>query len=162
METHVETRSVLANIVTCGPLGRLPFGGVIASLIAVPIWYLTHAIFGSGVYSLVVITLVLSSVVIGLIEVALRKGVPTDRTTIVLDRVVGLHIALLWLPVWLKLAVFAVVCFNLVSMASRVVQFRGFLARLSDLPGSLGVVSGDVIAGIVVNLFLHLMIWIMH
>ncbi len=158
----METQGILANIATCGPLGRLPFGGIVASLIAVPIWYLTHGVFGSSVYSVVVITLLLLGLVLGLIEIALRKGVPPDRTAIVLDRVVGLHIALLFLPVWLKLIVFAVVCFNLVSMASRVVQFRGFLARLPHLPGSLGIVSGDVVAGLVVNLFLHLMLWIMH
>ncbi len=158
----METQGVLANIVTCGPLGRLPFGGIVASLFAVPIWYLTHGVFGCGIYSLVVITLVLLVLVLGLIEIAVRKGVPPDRTAIVLDRVIGLHIALLFLPVWLKLAAFAVVCFNLASMASRVVQFRGFLARLPQLPGSLGIVSGDVVAGFVVNIFLHLMIWIMH
>jgi phosphatidylglycerophosphatase A len=95
-------------------------------------------------------------------QLALQSTRLYDRSSIVIDKIIGLLVALFLLPVWFKLLIFTFILYHLVHLMFRFVQFRGIMSRLMPLPGALGVVADDIVAGLIVNLYVQLMLWIMH
>ena len=88
---------------------------------------------------------------------SLRKN-----SAIVLDNIFGLLVALLFMPFSVKLLVFGVVLYHVIHFLHHFFTVRGVLARMRQLPVVLALFADDIIAGVLVNVFLQLMLWIMR
>jgi phosphatidylglycerophosphatase A len=75
----------------------------------------------------------------------------TDDSRIVIDEVVGLWTAILFLPHSVPMIVLAFVLFRVFDVAK-----PGWIRRSGNLPGGWGVVFDDVLAGAAANVCLHL------
>ena len=162
------------QIASVGRLGRFPFGGIIFSVTGLFIMYLFQAVLALQTRALLAVTGGLTLVILVILQIAVTSSRPSsevegqssqdhyDKSTIIIDRILGMICAFLLVPGKLKIMLFGFVLFHVFSLGQYLVQFRGFSRRLSDLPGVLGVVADDILSGVLVNVFLQLMIWIVH
>ena len=75
----------------------------------------------------------------------------TDDPRIVIDEIVGLWTAILFLPHSVPMIVLAFVLFRVLDVTK-----PGWIRRSGDLPGGWGVVMDDVVAGAAANLILQI------
>lgn len=86
-------------------------------------------------------------------EKALNKK---DPGCIVVDEIAGMVVSLVGLQFTLTTAVFGFICFRILDI------LKPFPIRILDkqIPGGVGVVADDVVAGIFTNLLLRLILYI--
>ena len=93
-----------------------------------------------------------------IINFALRVEQENVRETIVLDKVLGLIIAFLMVPLRWRVMIFGFVLFYIFNTI-KIPTYYKIVSKLEKLPWSLGVIIPDVLTGLCVNLFLQIMIW---
>ena len=134
---------------TCFYLGYLPASGTFASLAGIALFYLIRE-------SLLLYFLVISILILGGIFLSTAAEKITgkkDPGCIVIDEVAGMLISLVFLPFDLRLVVLAFIIFRILDV------FKPFPAdRLQALPGGLGVMSDDIVAGIYTNIILQVVL----
>ena len=139
-------QSICKRIVTLGPVGYLPAPGTMATLCAVPFVWL----FASS------ITLSLSAVFLcsAIIACSLFLFKKKDPSEVVLDEVIGFFIAMLGITKGFGIYALGFVLFRLFDIS------KWFGVGLAErLPGWIGVVMDDVVAGLYTNLLLRLCIY---
>lgn len=87
--------------------------------------------------------------------VAERALARSDPGPVVIDEVVGMLLTLAWLPVTLPGALLGFLCFRVLDVIK---PFPA--ARCEHLPGGLGIMADDVIAGLYANLALRAIVWL--
>jgi phosphatidylglycerophosphatase A len=142
---------LLEAVATLGPVGRAPVAPatvasavtlLVAWFLPIPPWPVTIAALAVGA--------VLACWICGVAEQRLGH----DAHPIVLDEVIGQSIALLAAPRWWPAYLAALVLFRLFDI------WKPFGAReAQDLPGGIGVVADDVIAGLTSCVVLQLGLW---
>lgn len=102
-----------------------------------------------------------AAVIAGLFFVGLWAATAAERALarsdpgpVVIDEVVGMLLALAWLPVTLPGAVLGFVLFRVLDVIK---PFPA--ARCERLPGGLGIMADDAVAGIYANLALRAIAW---
>ena len=162
MNENIEKMAV--NVATLGPIGRMPFGfgSIVASLAALPVWFLLHRVFNLTTLRQLIVTLIIIGILMVITQFALGSDFLRRRSDIVIDSIAGLLIALFSMPFWFKLLAFGFVLYHFIHFLQRFFMFKGIFARLNTLPGVLAVFVDDMIVGLLVNMFLALMLWIMH
>lgn len=144
----VSWRRFILFLATFGGAGYLPgMPGTWGSLAALPLWWVMQRYLSTRGYAFV--WLALLAVSLWAAGEAWNILGNSDHPTIVLDEVMGLLVALAWVPPkwpWVALGF---------------VLFRGFdilkpfpLKHLEQLPGGFGVVMDDVAAGAAARLVL--------
>jgi phosphatidylglycerophosphatase A len=149
------------KIATVGGMGEWRSGKLLASLFAFPILFLFKVFYGIAPNFLfwLILGLVFCSVLV--VHFALSFVPGESSSPIVLDKVIGLMITFAFIPLKWKLMIFGFVLFHLINI------FRPFLfcktlgKNIEKLPGAIGIVAGDAISGIICNVFLQLIVWIM-
>lgn len=146
-----DVKSLLRALATLGPLGFSPIAPALAVdtltvavgwLVPPPSWPVALAMLVAGT--------ALAIVAAGVAEQSLGH----DATPIVVDEVIGQSVALLFVPHRLAAFATALVLFWFFD------RIKPLGARQAQrLPGGLGVVADDVIAGLAACAVLHLAAW---
>jgi len=137
----------MRTIATIGGLGFLPVApGTAGSVVGVFLaWILSGSAPAQGIGCLAAIGLGLWSA--GPVSKVL--GDP-DPSPVIIDEVAGMMVGLFALPVTWKMYLGSFLLFRFLDV------FKPFgLRRLEDLPGSWGIMSDDLGAGLATNLILH-------
>ena len=151
------------NLATLGKVGYFPSGSFIASLLALVL------IFAGRVVYLVSPTAmhVLSGVLVAVFLLAMQLGLSAhtdDSPRIVLDRTLGAMIAFVGisfsLDYW-RLIVFGLLLFHIFNLLLSYARFT-YVDMLEKLPGVLGLIASEVLAGLLVNLILRLGIVVLY
>ena len=151
------------NLATLGRVGHWPSGSLIASLLAIALLaagrvvYLVHP---GTMYTLLAIVIVLF-----LAAMQLGIGARTDDSPrIVLDRTLGTMLAFAGisfsLDYW-RLIIFGLILFHIFNLLLSYVRFA-YVETLEKLPGVLGLVASELLAGILVNIILRLGIVVLY
>jgi phosphatidylglycerophosphatase A len=142
---------LLRSFTSLGFIGRLPGApGTYASLATLPVAYLWASIVNENhllTLSLIVVLSVLGTAASAIVSRSLGVEDPSE---IVIDEVVGQWLAVLALP------------FNWVYWLAAFVLFRifdiwkpGFINKSQELPGGLGIMMDDILAGLLAFLILQ-------
>lgn len=143
------------TIATLGPIGYLPKApGTWGSMTGAFVWYLAQA-YIPGFYNFQFV-LVISAAIVGIIvtDVVSRLG-HKDPKEVVIDELVGMWIALTWLPHSIKLTIIALILFRIFDIAK---PFG--IRRLEKVSGGWGIMLDDIAAGIASALVLHFTLYL--
>lgn len=78
-----------------------------------------------------------------------------DNYRIVIDEIAGMYITMMFVPLSLKTLLVGLILFRLFDITKPF-----YIRRLEKLPGGLGVMMDDVLAGIYANLILQLVLFV--
>jgi phosphatidylglycerophosphatase A len=138
----------IASVFFIGFLPLVP--GTFGSIAGVGLFYMLRGL-NSQIYLLAILgVIVLGLFTSGRMEKLLNKK---DPGCIVIDEVMGMLIALSFMPVNLKIVILAFIFFRILD------TLKPFPAgRLQDMPGAVGVMGDDLIAGIYTNIVLQVIL----
>jgi len=136
------------KIVTLGPIGNIKGSGTLATFCSIPlIYFASSSIFFTGL--LIVFLFSATAQTVSLFQ-------KDDPAEIVSDEVIGFAVAMFGIK---KSGIAYVVGFFLFRFfdISKVCGIK----RAESLPGSIGIVMDDVIAGLYTNFLLRLGLWLL-
>jgi len=157
-----KIQKACSMIATCGWCGSLPFGGLLCSSLAIPLVFLFRFLntLSPWLYwwtvALAVVVMIVS------IHFSFRSQKSFYDRTIVLDKIFGLMLALIDMPLNIKIMIVGFCGFHLVRMFTPMFLRRTFSIDLIDMSNMLGVVVPSLLSGVVVNLALRLILWVAH
>lgn len=141
----------ISSVFGIGYIGK--GGGTVAAIAACIAWYFLHA-GGYTVLQQIAISLVISLIGIWSGNVV-EKDWGKDNKKVVIDEVAGMCIALIAVPGSYAGIVAALVLFRFFDIAKPL-----FIRNTEKLPGGLGVMMDDIVAGIYANLILQFFIYL--
>jgi len=150
-------RRVEKLIASVGGLGYLPLApgtwGAIAALLA---WGILHQLI---VFTPVLqILAVVVSLTLGLwSSIRLERLWGKDPSQIVVDEWVGMWMTCLFLPFSWKFLLLALVLFRILDIWKPL-----YIRKAEKLKGGWGIMMDDVMAGIIGNVLIHFLIWIIY
>ncbi len=141
---------ICTYLASLGPIGTMPAGGTIASLVTVIFaWFITPYV-TTWYYFLPF----LAGASLLIIDQSLKHYDEPDPSTIVLDEVIGMLCALCALPHFLLVSTIAFFFFRILDI------LKPWPLRTAErLPGACGVLSDDILAGISACGITHLLLW---
>ena len=151
------------NLATLGRVGHWPTGSFVASLLALPLLACGRLVYlvspaAMHVFSFVTILLFLLAMQLGM------TARTDDDPAIVLDRTLATMLAFAGiafsLDYW-RLIIFGLILFHIFNLLLSYVRVRR-IETLEALPGVLGMVASEVIAGLLVNIILRLGILVLY
>lgn len=158
----MSIKEIFFSIATCGPLGTMHFGGLLASLLALPIVFLGSMLywFNPALYYVFLgIALLLATLAI---YITLTMPSEQDSSVIVLDRVIGLTLVYCSLGLTIKLYAVGFALFHITNFILPWMLAKIWDIHLNLLPSVIGIVAGDVLAGITIHILLKLIMWLAH
>jgi phosphatidylglycerophosphatase A len=156
----MNLKELCLKISSCGPLGTMRGGGLIASLGAVPFLMITCALSVMSPYIGHLFAGVFLAVALIAVFIALNIQEPKDLSVIVIDKTVGMALAFCCIPVSLKLFVVGFILFHVANIILPMFLMKTWKFDLDALPSIAGVFSGDLLAGAVVQLTFRLILWL--
>jgi phosphatidylglycerophosphatase A len=149
--TVMNNRNLILKIVsTFFYVGYLPFfPGTFASIVGLILFYLIKD--NIFIYTLVTLLLIIS----GFFSAGRAEKIfkIKDANCIVIDEVLGMLLALMFIPYSIKLIIIAFVLFRILD------GLKPYPAGpLQDMKGSLGIMSDDIVAGLYTNIILQLVL----
>ncbi len=148
------------HIATLWGLGKWYGGGLVGSLFAIPL----AAIFRVAVYLhkdfFMLLALLVVILVMVIIYLALRFSIDEPTSNIILDRVFGLFLVFLGNPLTIKFVLTGFILFHFVMIMRPFLFNRLGTFDIRQLSGVLGVMSSAIIAGVSVNLFFKVVMWL--
>lgn len=153
---------MLLRISTCGPLGEMRGGSLLASLFAVPLvfilrlinWLSPHIDF--ILYAMLMLLCVLS------LYVAARALSDQDTSVIVLDKMLGLSIAYWCIPFSFKIYAMGFLLFHCVNFMLPMLIAKTWDIHIDRFPHVIGIIASDVLAGISIHFLLRIVVWLAH
>ena len=132
-------------------IGYLPLiPGTFGSIAGLGIFYLLNGSSWAGYFLFVFCLMLLGLLTSGKAEKLLNKK---DPGCIVIDEVMGMLIALSFMPADIKLIILGFFIFRILD------TLKPFPAgRLQNMPGAIGVMGDDLIAGIYTNIVLQIIL----
>ena len=141
---NLRFQKSLAYLATLGPLGYLrPAPGTIGSLFAVITGY-GIATFGADILALA--TIIVTIVGIGAADAYARITDEKDASEVIIDEVAGQWVALIIIPLdplWFAAAFLLFRFFDITK--------PGPVGRVEQLPGGVGVMADDIVAGLLAS-----------
>lgn len=155
-------KEILYNISTCGPLGAMHGGGLIASLLAIPLVLVCQLLnWISPNIHLVLHGLALTIAILAMYA-TLRMIGEQDSSVIVLDKVIGLSIAYCCIPLSIKLYVIGFLLFHLGNVLFPWIVAKTWDVHINKYPHIFGILASDLLAGIAVQFILRIVAWLAH
>lgn len=143
-------KNKLIEIIATGfYLGMAPKApGTFGTLLGIP---LAFGLYFLGPYGYMIATFLLILLAIFVSEFYVNQTGVADNQRIVIDEVVGYLVAFTWLPLTWQSFVFAFVLFRILDAS------KPFPINFVDekIKGGLGVVTDDIVAGLVTNMLLQ-------
>ena len=132
-------------------VGYLPLiPGTFGSIAAIGIFYLIHGVSCSGYFLFIFYIMVLGLITSGRMEKLLNKK---DPGCIVIDEVMGMLIALSFLPPEPKIVFLAFLMFRILD------TLKPYPAgKLQNMHGAIGVMGDDLVAGVYANIVLQVIL----
>ena len=127
-------------------------GGTLAAAVCGVVWYLSF----SGGYDPVVMlltTVVVSDLGFWSAQRA-EKYWGVDSAHVVIDEIAGMCLSLLFVPVTVVTVAIGFVLFRIFDIWKPL-----YIRRLEALPGGVGVMADDMLAGLYSNLILQALVW---
>jgi hypothetical protein len=147
MNSVERIQSIFLSLATMGPLGNLPFGGIIGSFFGIPliilfrlIGFLQHDFF---CFFLICFMLLSFSI----FETALLTLSPYEYHRVVLSNPLGVMIGCAYLPLSIVWILFGIGLYHLVKIGCGILIQHYLQLNLNLLPGILGFVLRDLLAG---------------
>lgn len=136
-------------------IGYIKGGGTIASILCCICLYYTQA---CGIIILPWSSVVIAALIF-LVGVYSANKVEEfwgkDNYRVVIDEVAGMYITMMFIPLTATTLVAGLLLFRLFDITKPL-----YIRRLEKLPGGVGVMMDDVLAGVYANLVLHLAIFV--
>lgn len=127
-------------------------GGTLAAAVCGAVWYLLF----SGGYDPVAVLLITVAVTdLGLWaanEAEKYWGIDSNR--VVIDEVAGMCLSLLFVPVTVATVVVAFALFRMFDIWKPM-----YIRRMEALPGGVGVMADDLLAGLYTNIIMQVLVW---
>ena len=158
----MSIKEILFEISTCGPLGKMYGGGLIASLLAIPLVFICQLLNWLSPNVHLVLHGVALLVALLAMYVAARIPNEYDSSAIVLDKVIGLSIVYCCIPFSVKLYVIGFLCFHIGNIILPWAIAKAWDFHLDQLPNVAGIIASDLLAGISVHLLLRIVVWLAH
>jgi len=132
-------------------VGYLPLiPGTFGSIAGIGIFYLLNGISWPGYFLFIFCLMALGLLTSGRMEKLLNKK---DPGCVVIDEVMGMLIALSFLPVEPKIVILAFLMFRILD------TLKPYPAgKLQDMHGAIGVMGDDLVAGIYANIVLQIIL----
>ena len=156
----LKIKELCFKISTIGPLGYWATGGIIANLLVIPLLYLARMVYNLHVPIFFIVSIILAALSILVIHLALSFPTDKDSSVIVLDRALGFIIVFIGVPFSIKFLIVGFILFNLFNFLRPFLLYRLWNFSLEELPGVLGILTGPVLTGIIINLFFQFAAWI--
>jgi len=141
---------IVKTVSTFFYIGHLPFiPGTLASVAALFLFYLVR----NNVLAQILLTLVIiiaGFLTSGRAEKLFKKQ---DPKYVVIDEVSGMLLSFAFIPYDIRLVVIAFILFRIFDIAK---PFP--INKLEKLPGSIGIMSDDIVAGIYTNIILQVLL----
>ena len=135
-------------------IGYIPKGGgTVASIVCCLFIYLLNA---SGNFSDMYTSIVITAILMGIGVLASYKVEPIwgkDNYRVVIDEIAGMWISMLFVPFKVSYLILALVLFRIFDIGKPF-----FIKRMEKLPGGVGVMMDDVLAGIYTNVLLQIVV----
>lgn len=142
----------MQRVVTLGPVGYSCCPGTVASIVTLTSYMgLWHVGCSEASIALLVGIILVFAVI--MIEAVLPLFYTHDPAPIVIDEVIGMMVALLWLPHTWWIAVGGFILFRFFD----VTKIAG-IGLFERLPGAWGIIADDLFAGIYANIILRAMV----
>ncbi len=138
----------IASVFFVGYLPLMP--GTFGSMVGVGLFYLLKGASQPVYFSVIFCIIVLGMITSGRVEKLLNKK---DPSCIVIDEVMGMLIALSFMPHDLKIVILAFLIFRILDTLKPYP-----VGRIQDLRGSAGVMADDLVAGIYTNIVLQVIL----
>lgn len=143
-----QLHKLIATSLGIGYVGK--GGGTVAAVFTCICWYFWHERFVPGLWLTLGVTLVIT--VIGIISSdAVEPFWGKDDKKVVIDEVAGMCISLLFLPASIAYIAAGLVLFRFFDIVKPL-----YISKAEKLPGGLGVMLDDVLAGICANILLQI------
>lgn len=143
-----QLHKLIATSLGIGYVGK--GGGTVAAVFTCICWYFWHERFVPGLWLTLGVTLFIT--VIGIISSdAVEPFWGKDDTKVVIDEVAGMCISLLFLPASIAYIAAGLVLFRFFDIVKPL-----YISKAEKLPGGLGVMLDDVLAGICANILLQI------
>lgn len=148
-------------VATFGVLRNWPFGGLVASACAIPALLLFRSLYWVSTTLFYWLAALSVAACVGIIQLAIIDR-PDRVNKIILDKFLGVVIALLGVPLvkW-RVIIFGFILFHVIDLLKPFAWYNKIIVYIERLPGAFGVLGAEVLAGVFVNGFLHLMAWVM-
>ena len=140
-----------ATVFGIGYIGK--GAGTVAAIFCSICWYMAWAGNYPGL-----IALIITGIITALGIWSGNKVEPLwgkDHGRVVIDEVAGMCISLLFIPVTIPYVLTALLLFRFFDIVKPL-----YIKKMELLPGGLGVMMDDVLAGIYANILLQLFIWV--
>lgn len=144
----LHTMKIIASIFGIGYIGK--GGGTVAAIAAALLWYCLQLNIGQQII-LVIVTMILGVWAGNVVE----KDWGKDSSKVVIDEVIGLFIAMLFIPAnSIPLLIIGLILFRFFDIAKPL-----GVRRMEHLKGGWGVMMDDVLAGVYANIILQVIVF---
>ena len=129
-------------------------GGTVAAIVCGLCWYFAWR----GGYPPVMLSLLITFVItlFGVWSSTVVERIwGKDPSRVVIDEVAGMCIGLLFLPVNIIFVLGALILFRFFDIAKPL-----FIRKMELMPGGLGIMMDDVLAGVYTNIILQVIVWL--
>lgn len=162
MRIKENLKTFSLQIATFGSLGEWSFGGILASTIAIPLILLFRSLFWLNqtlFYATAALGVILTIVVI---QFSYDQDPEHAHYTVVLDKIIGVMISLLFLPLSWRIIIFSFCLFHIINRLQPIIFYRRLVRYINRLPGAIGILGADILSGVLVNFFIQLIAWVME
>ena len=147
------------RIAMCGKLGQTIGGSIIASLFALPLLLVGRIVWKFSYSWFMVGTVLLFGICCGIIQLALGAISDQSPSSIVIDKVLGMLIALAGISFsfrYWKILLIAFVLFHVLNLFARpLFLFNSFFAKIDAMHNVIGIVSIDLFFGVMTNIIIR-------
>ncbi len=153
-------KEICFNIATLGTIGEWKTGGLVASLLAIPLLFILRAIrWVKPAFHVTAIILIVALIAL-CIHFALHYQTDKDPSILILDKPIGFMIVLFGIPFSLKLMLIGFLLFHALTFFMPTLTQKLWDLNFDNLPDILGIFANDLVSGFIVNIFLHMILWI--
>lgn len=147
------------KIATCGPLGTMRLAGLGASLLALPIFIGFKTLFWIDYQaaSIILATSIIALFVI--MSIALHAPSYQPTQPIVIDRTIGMSLALMLVPWSIRLIAAGFTLFYLLRYLIPIIVQYGWKLETSHLPSIVALTWASLTSGILVQIILRMVVW---
>ena len=155
-----KIREFCFNFSTLFGIGEWSFASLIAALLSLPLLFVGRLVkdivplnyFNYGVASLFFIYLLVLFLALGFIT-------EKDKSTIIINKTVGMFFVFYGIDLRIKFIITGFILFQILSFFAPYIFHKIFNRRVETLPANLAPLSGDIVYGVVCNLFLQFLVW---